>query len=212
MSAPDRQPRVEEVRLAQQEHPVADRRVRVDDVRRACVQLALEQRHAAGERVDRLFGPPHAPQRDASRDAGDAARRSLAVLRHRRGARHRPGSSDGVEPAELAGGFLPVAAARRARQALQRGAQRAEVDGRALGEELADVGVDRARPAPPVARAAGDERVLLGHVAAAGARHHVLARQIAPPQLAAAPHARRAVALDQILHLQGHATQYHYLL
>src|SRR3954468_13306816 len=51
------------------------------------------------------------------------------------------GASDGVEPAELAGGGVTMGPAVGVRQAPERAAQGREVDVGALAQEVADVGV-----------------------------------------------------------------------
>src|SRR5215207_5205982 len=74
-----------------------------------------------------------------------------------------------------------------------------DVDLGARAQPVADIRVDRLGPAPPVARPAGQQRVLRRHVTAPGARHDVVERQVAPPELAAAPDAPRTVAFDELL-------------
>src|SRR4051812_44936495 len=93
---------------------------------------------------------------------------------------------------------------RRVRHAAERRAQRSDVDVRALAQQLADIGIDGPGAAALVAAAAREDDVLRDHVTAARARHEVLAREVATPQLPTAPYARATVALDQFFHRQRH--------
>src|SRR4051794_36458523 len=113
-------------------------------------------------------------------------------------------SSCALEPLQHARRRLAVGAPRGARKPPERLAQRADVDVGALAQQVADVGVDRPRAAPPVAGTARDDGVLRRQMAAARARHEVLAREVAPPELSTAPHARATIALDQLFHRQRH--------
>ena len=96
-------------------------------------------------------------------------------------------------------------AARRPREPAQRPSHGVDVDVGAFAQPVTDVRVDRPGAAPPVARPACQQRVLRRHVTAPGARHDVVERQVAPPELAAAPDALRAVALDELLDVDLHA-------